>query len=214
MHLNAKLGWLLLAAICIPRFFLVLWANQTGNYGPIGLIMLLSAVIPFVLLTRSGRRDMGLTWPRPVGGLLLALLAGVALSLVLYLIGTGLYGGGYQNWYAYIGRSYGIPKGLSADELKQLFLIMAGTGMVFSPVGEELYFRGIVHAAFARSRGERRATLLDASAFALTHVAHFGLVYVGGGWTLYLLPTLIWVMAMFGASLLFTAMKRRTGSLW
>ena len=214
VRLNARLGWVLLAIVCIPRFFLVLWANQNGNYGPIGLAMLISGCIPFLLLSRGGRRRIGIRRPRGLSGLLLALAAGIAFSLLLYVVGTGLYDDSYQNWYAYIGRSYGIPAGISPDDRDLLFLIMAGTGMVVSPVGEELYFRGIVHAGFARSLGEARATALDAAAFALTHLAHFGLVWVGGSWKFYTLPALIWVAAMFVASLLFTAMKRRTGSLW
>ncbi len=31
---------------------------------------------------------------------------------------------------------------------------MAITGMIFSPVGEELFFRGIVHSSFAKSIGD------------------------------------------------------------
>lgn len=52
LNLDWKFGLFLIFPICIPRFALVLNANETGNYGFIGLIMLLSAVVPVVFLNK------------------------------------------------------------------------------------------------------------------------------------------------------------------
>ncbi|GAA5028622.1 hypothetical protein GCM10011506_14280 [Marivirga lumbricoides] len=209
-----KLGVFLLALICIPRFFLVLKANQTGSYGAIGAIMVVSALVPFLFLSRFGRNKIGIKKTNKIGALILALVAGVAFSLILYLIGTELYDTSYQNWYVYIAKSYNIPEVISADDKLILFISMAGTGMIFSPVGEEFFFRGIVHGSFARSIGEKRASFVDSSAFALTHIAHFGIVFIDGGWSFYLIPTFIWVLGMFLVSLLFFKTKQLTNSLW
>ncbi len=208
-----RFGLFLIALVCIPRFLLVLHANQTGNYGPIGAIMLVSALLPFVFLSKTGRRQIGIRGTEKIGVLALAFALGIGFSLVLYFLGEGLYGASFQNWYAYIGKSYNIPEGISHDDKLPLFAIMAATGMVFSPVGEELFFRGIVHGSFAKSMGEKKASLIDALAFALTHIAHFGLVYVNGRWNFYPVPTVLWVSAMFGVSLAFIAMKNTSGSL-
>lgn len=208
-----RFGLFLIALVCIPRFLLVLHANQTGNYGPIGAIMLVSALVPFVFLSKTGRRQIGIRGTGKFGRLALAFALGIGFSLVLYFSGEGLYGASFQNWYAYIGKSYNIPEGISHDDKLPLFAIMAATGMVFSPVGEELFFRGIVHGSFAKSMGEKKASLIDALAFALTHIAHFGLVYVNGRWNFYPVPTVLWVSAMFGVSLAFIAMKNTSGSL-
>jgi hypothetical protein len=53
---NWKFGLFLILVICIPRFVLVLHANETANYGFIGLIMLISAIAPFVFLSKYGRK--------------------------------------------------------------------------------------------------------------------------------------------------------------
>jgi uncharacterized protein len=90
---------------------------------------------------------------------------------------------------------------------------MALVGMTFSPIGEELYFRGIVHASFEKTLGETKATLVEAGAFALTHIAHFGLVFVSFKWSFFALPTLIWVISMFLLSLLFFIFKKQSGSI-
>ena len=80
---------------------------------------------------------------------------------------------------------------------------MAITGMTFSPIGEELFFRGIVHTGFANSIGDKKASIMEGSAFSLTHISHFGIVFINNNWGFYLLPTLIWVLSMFLVSLLF-----------
>jgi len=210
---NWKFGLFLIALVCIPRFILVLQANQSGNYGPIGAIMFVSAVVPFIFLNKYGRKKIGIRGTGKIGGLILSLIIGIAFSLLLYIIGIELYGNSFQNWYEYIAKSYNIPKGISGNNKLIIFAIMASTGMIFSPVGEELFFRGIVHGSFAKSIGDKKASVVDSLAFATTHIAHFGLVFVNGIWSFYPIPTIIWVIGMFLVSVLFFRMKKLTGSL-
>ncbi|QMU26874.1 CPBP family intramembrane glutamic endopeptidase [Adhaeribacter radiodurans] len=212
-NFNWKFGLFLVLVICIPRFILVLIANSTGNYGSIGLIMLISAVAPFLFLTKYGRKKIGLTRPRKYSGLVLALIAGLIVSFLLYYIGQSIYGNHYENWYNYIGRSYKIPTQINSHDKAILFAVVALTGMIFSPIGEELFFRGIVHASFANSIGEKKASIVDSSAFAVTHISHFGFVYINQQWHFLTTSTLIWVVSMFLVSVLFFVFKQYSGSI-
>ncbi len=214
LRLNWQFGLFLLLIICIPRFILVLKVNETGNYSIIGLVMLISALVPLVFLNKHGRRQIGIKSTKKIHYLVLALLVGIVLSLLLHYLGQGLYGNSYENWYEYIGKSYNIPEGISAQDKKVMFIIMAITGMIFSPIGEELFFRGIVHTSFANSLGDTKASIIDSLAFALTHISHFGLVFVNKNWDFYLIPTLIWVVSMFVVSVLFFQMRKHTSSIW
>ena len=213
LSFNWKFGLLLILIICIPRLFLVLHANITGNYGYIGLIMVVSAIIPFVFLTRFGREKIGITKTNKTHWLFLAFIAGLAVSVLLYFIGFALYSNTIQNWYAYIGQSYRIPAQIESGEKAMMFAIVAITGMIFSPIGEELFFRGVVHDAFRQSVGEKTASVIDGGAFAFTHLAHFGIVYVNNEWRLLVTPALIWVGAMFLVSFLFYYFRKRSASL-
>lgn len=210
---NWKFGLFLIFLVCVPRFILVLNANTSGNYGSIGMIMLVSALAPFIFLTKFGRKEIGLKKPEKYYWLLIAFVSGLVFSLLLYYLGQGLYGNSYENWYTYIGKSYKIPPDINLQDKRILFVIMAITGMTFSPVGEELFFRGIVHSSFARSIGESKASLVDSAAFALTHISHFGLVFISNQWSFLPMPAFIWVVAMFLASLLFFACKKYSGSI-
>ena len=85
--------------------------------------------------------------------------------------------------------------------------------MTFSPIGEELFFRGIVHASFAKSIGEKKASIVDSSAFAMTHISHFGLVFINREWSFLKAPTLIWVLSMFLVSVMFFIFRKYSGSI-
>lgn len=212
-NFNWKLGLFLILVICIPRFILVLHANATGNYSSIGAIMVISAIIPFIFLGKYGRKKIGITKPKSYWWLLIAFVSGLVFSFLLYYLGQVIYGNSFENWYEYIGRSYNIPAGINQQDKAVLFAIIALTGMTFSPIGEELFFRGIVHSSFAKSVGDKNASLADSSAFAITHIAHFGLVFINNQWNMLLIPTLLWVVSMFLVSVLFFIMKRYSGSI-
>lgn len=210
---NWKLGLFLILLICIPRFILVLRANASGNYSSIGAVMVISAIIPFIFLSKYGRKKIGITTPKNYWWLFIAFISGLIFSFLLHYLGQITYGNGYENWYEYIGRSYNIPAGINQQDKAVLFVIVASTGMIFSPISEELFFRGIVHAGFAESIGERNASLADSSAFAITHISHFGLVFIDNQWNLLVVPTLIWTVSMFLVSVLFFIMKKYSGSI-
>ena len=208
-----KFGLFLILIICIPRFILVLIANSSGNYGSIGLIMTVSAIAPFVFLSKYGQTKIGVTKPLNYRWLVVAFVAGLLASIFLHFLGQLLYGNTYENWYTYIRKSFKIPEGINPNDRTIRFAISAFIGVTFSPIGEELFFRGIVHSSFAKSIGDKKASIVDSSAFALTHISHFGLVFINNQWQFLTLPTFIWVSSMFFVSLLFVIFKKQVGSI-
>src|SRR5690606_22057988 len=111
------------------------------------------------------------------------------------------------------GKSYNIPPEIDPKSNLIMFGMMALTGMIFSPIGEELFFRGIVHSSFASSVGNKRASIIDSSAFALVHISHFGLVFNNQEWQFLTIPTVIWVLSMFSVSLIFYHFKKKSDSI-
>lgn len=175
--------------------------------------MVISAIIPFIFLGKYGLKKIGITKSAKYKWILVAFISGLLFSLLLFSLGQFLYHDSYENWYNYIGKSYNIPQGINSHDKAIFFIITSLTGMIFSPIGEEFFFRGIVHTSFASSVGEKHASLIDSSAFALTHVSHFGLVFINGQWKFLIIPTIIWVLCMFFVSILFIRFKRLSGSI-
>jgi membrane protease YdiL (CAAX protease family) len=204
---------ILLVAFGVVRVALVLQSNVTATYQAVGAIFVVMALLPWVLLTRDGRRRIGLVRPRwrwlPV-----ALLAGAASSVLIFAIATVVWGLTTSNPFVYVSLSYSaVPDPLPADDRIIFFAIFAAIGMLFSPLGEEVLYRGIAHTGLATRLGGRGASLVDAGAFAVVHLAHFGIVYLAGAWAFLPGPAAYWLLAMFGVSLLFTAFRILSRSL-
>lgn len=207
-------GILLLVVFGVVRVVLVLQANVTGSYSVVSTVFIAMAVLPWIVLTKSGRRRIGLVRPSRWRWVLPAALVGAATAALVHLIGSLFWGAEVSNPFVYIAQSYSqVPTDLDATDRLIFFAIFAVIGMTFSPIGEELLYRGLAHESFAARLGDRAAALIDAGAFALVHLAHFGIVYVSGVWQFLPFPALFWLTAMFGASLVFYTARRFTGSL-
>lgn len=209
-----RAGLFLVLLWSIPRFWLVLWASRTGAYQYVSLIFLSMWAAPFILLKREGRKAMGMRRPQNYSWLFIGLAAGLAYCALMFAFSHYAYGLAESNWLYYISGTYSnLPEVMDGKTRLTFFLIFAGIGMTFSPIGEELFYRGLVHENFRSSFGQQAASGLDSLAFALVHLAHFGLVYSAGSWKFLPGPALLWMAALFGLCLLFSHFRQRAGSI-
>lgn len=193
----------------------MLQADVTGQYQAVSVVFLLMAVLPWVLLTRSGRRRIGVVKPTRWRWMLPGAIAGAGACVVVFALFSMLWAGTMQNAFAYIGSSYSaVPADASVTDRATYFAIFAVIGMTFSPIGEELLYRGGAQECLRRRLGMTRAALVDAAAFAVVHLAHFGVVYTAvGGWAFLPAPASLWVATMFASALVFHAFRVLTGSI-
>lgn len=214
IRFSPLLGVMLILFFGIPRFILVLSAGRSGNYSMTSLIFLAMCLLPFVLLNRQGRKRIGLKAPAGSYWWIYALLIGMLACLAVYVTGTALYGHTVDNWFVYISKSFeaNIPVELAANRAR-VFLIMAAAAVTLSPLGEELLYRGLIHECFVPSFGEGQASMIDSAAFAITHLAHFGILNDAGAWGFHFIPALLWVLLMYFAGRLFFFCKYKGGSL-
>lgn len=134
---NWKFGLFLILIVCIPRFILVLNANYSGSYGSsIALIMTISAIAPFLFLTKYGRKEIGITKPQNFNWLFIGLACGLLASFALHFIGQLLYDNSYQNWYQYIGKLYNIPATITQTDKKVMFAISINWQKVLLDISE------------------------------------------------------------------------------
>jgi hypothetical protein len=169
---------------------------------------------PYLLLNRQGRKRIGLRKPNRRHWWIYALLIGIGACLVAFVTGTALFGQSTDNWFVYISKSYAtsMPMEFSINRTR-IFLLMAAAAVTFSPLGEELLYRGLIHECFVPALGEGQASMVDSTAFAITHLAHFGILYNAGNWEFHFVPALLWVMLMYFTSRLFFYCKIKGGSL-
>ena len=202
------LGIFLILLFGIPRFILVMNAGMTGQNQWVSIIFTLMFFTPLIFLKKEGRRDMGVRRASRPLWLLWAFLLGCGMCLFLFAFTRLIYGQEITNPFVYIASVT-----TTGDKSLLYFLIYLVITMSFSPVGEELFYRGVIHQAFKVELGDRKAALIDSAAFALTHLAHFGIIYAAGAWKFLPLPAFIWVSAMFLTCLVFNRARQESGSI-
>ena len=211
---NMMFGFVMILLLGVPRFILVLNANVTGSYNLISIIFLFMWIAPFIFLSKEGRRKIGIKKPSGAKWLLFSFISGILICAVMFLVARLFYDNTIANWFNYISRTYRVPANpLTADDRNIYFIIYSIAGITFSPIGEELFYRGIVHESFADKLRDNKASVIDSLAFALTHLAHFGIVYDAGQWNFLMLPALLWVFFMFLASRVFFIFRQQSGSI-
>lgn len=209
-----KFGVFLILLFAIPRFIIALNNAVHGGSQAIFLLYLSMWFIPFIFLTTKGRRLMGIKKPDKWITLFYAFLAGLAFCGIYYLITCWLFGNSVNNSFTYMSRVFGMSPEMMEAYRSRIFIASLVMGMTFSPVGEELLYRGMVHESFIDKFGTNKASIIDSLAFTLVHLPHFGIIYDAGEWSFPFFPALLWMFSMFILSRLFFKCKVLSQSIW
>ncbi len=211
---NWKFGIFLIVLFGIPRFILVFQANMSGGYGVAFIIFFIMWFAPLVFLTKQGRREIGIKRPNQYIRLLYSFGIGILSCAIIFGIFLLLFDKSLSNAFVYMGRVGSVPGSIS-DSDKFIYLIISAIPiMLFSPIGEEFLYRGVVHGSFVSRFGETKASVFDSLAFAFTHLANFGIIYNAGNWSFLPIPAFIWVLSMFLLSLVFFRCKLMCDSIF
>ncbi len=210
-----QLGLTLILVFGFLRIWAVRYGIESGNNSFLSVVFIAMALLPFLLLSKSGRKQMGIRRIQNPLWIPAGFLVGAVSCLLIYAIGQLAFGDTMSNWFRYIGSTYPLDFETVSDvDRKIYFWIIAGIGMTFSPFGEELLYRGLVHDSLAQKWSERTAAMLDSLAFGLTHLIHFGWVFHAGEWQLLSFPAICWVALMFATGLVFNLCKSMSNSIW
>jgi membrane protease YdiL (CAAX protease family) len=171
--------------------------------------------VPFLFLTASGRRQIGLT-ERGLnpGSMLLSVLAGAACGLAFFALGMAVYGDSPDNWCISI-RNY-----LHFEEMRgllsplELFCVYSLPAIFLNPVGEEILFRGFIQQSFTRRFGPAFATVVNSVLFALVYLSIHGLWRDAAGYHLRLASAAVALVLMACVGGVFTLCRTLSGSLW
>src|SRR5436190_289841 len=131
----------------------------------------------------------------------------------IWLLAVALFGSGDDNWFVSIARNYQRQMDTTGWDLLRLHLVFTVPAMIFSPIGEELFFRGYLQHVLERRFSARASTLAECAAFAAIHLCHHGLYNSAAGLGLRPLSGAIWMLLMFCAAMLFAWLRKRSGSL-
>jgi uncharacterized protein len=194
-------------------------SRATGVLGPASLRWLLPlgfvlmALIPWLLLDADGRRRIGFAQAADPRIYPLGILAGCVAALVCYALGRVLFGTGQDNWFVTIASNYHRVIDTTGWSALRLHLFFTVPALIFSPIGEEIFFRGYLQDALERRFSVRASTFTECAAFGVVHLCHHGLLLSAAGLTLRPVSGPIWAVLMFGVAFLFARLRKASGSL-
>ncbi len=204
------LAFLLSALFLAVRAFAML-----GPPGARGLFLLMCVAmiaLPWILLSPHGRYQIGLKFPTSAGYFGIALVIGAAAASLCFVLGVLLYGSSAENWFISVARSYHTQPtpGFTMLQLHLTFTIVA---CLFSPIGEELFFRGFLQKVLEQRLSVRASTHLEAGLFAVVHLCHHGVLVTAAGLALLPASGALWVLLMFALAWTLAWLRRASDSV-
>lgn len=178
---------------------------------PVGFVLM--ALTPYVFFRKEGRRRAGLRRPRRPQWIVLGILLGVVSAGLCYWIGVTLFGESNDNWFVSVRRSFPVTAEMASLSVAQLFWFVSIPSMIFSPLGEELFFRGFLQQTLEQRWSQRTGTIVDAGWFAAVHLFHHGILRIDGQVQILPLSGAIWLVLIFGTGVLFALLRQKTCSL-
>lgn len=200
-------------------FLILVLMRCIGSLGPLEsrMYIILSFIImwflPFIFFSKTGRRKMGLKKIEKPMWFLWSILLGVLSSLAIFLLGFLLFGHSDDNWFISILVQTGANQDIPGMSVFSLFLMFTIPSIVFSPIGEELFFRGMIQESVKEKKSKKKAIIINSLAFASIHLFHHGIVYNQNGLNFLVLPGILWFFLMIALSWIFTECRERSGSI-
>lgn len=207
-------GAVTLAALLFGAFFVLRYVGTLGGLpGALALMCVGMAAIVLLLLNQSGRAQIGLQRATSLRWFPLAIMGGAAWALIAYLLGMALFGPTAEHWFVSVAQSYRAQP-VAGLSVLQLHLMLTTAAMLFSPIGEELFFRGYLQRTLEPRYGANGSTAIQSTLFGLVHVLHHGLIVSAAGLALLPGSATVWVLLMIGIALICSWLRRVSDSLY
>ena len=213
-HANALvIGFLFAILFAAIRGFGMLGPRAVSPLIPLGFVVMM--ILPFIFLTSHGRRQIGLKRSDTLLPYITAILFGALAATLCFGLGILFFGKGPDNWFVTIANYYirQVPGAMDMP-LQRFFFIVTVPALIFSPIGEEIFFRGFLQDALQTRLTLKTSMLIESAIFGLVHLFHHGLVRTNGGIQFCPLSGMLWVVLMFVTACCFALLRKQSGSIY
>lgn len=194
--------------------------RAVGMLGPSGLRWLLPlgfcimAILPWILLTAAGRREIGFKCARSSSHYLTGMAWGLIAALLVFGLGYVLFGTTEDNWYVSVGNNYKRIMDTSAMSFWLLHAIFTIPAILFSPIGEETFFRGLLPKTLEQKLSRATSTVIECALFGLVHLVHHGVLLTTAGMEFLPVSGALWVVQMMLVAWMFAWLRVKSDSIF
>ena len=202
-----------LVALAAVRFFAVLSPYSLQELFFLQTVAMWA--LPFIFLTPTGRREIGLTaHGMTLFSMAASGFAGAVCGFLFFSLGMVLYGNSPENWCISIRNYLHVDEMLGLMSPLGLFGLYSLPAIFLNPIGEEILFRGFIQQAFTRRFNAAFATLVSSLLFGLLYLCLHGIWHDAAGFHLRLGSAALAVLLMACVGTVFTLCRTLSGSLW
>lgn len=200
--------WILAVFILDIHLFIRFGGLWNPLFIPLSMVILWP--LPWLLSNKEGRRSLGFKAPTSWNWMIYGPVLSLGALAICAGLAWGIFGTTDENWFVRhaitLGESLSqVPENTSFEAK---FWIVTIPAMIFSPLGEEFLYRGFLLKSFEAEWNYKTGMIVQASVFALAHLAHFGLLPFQP------LLILVWLPSMFIVALVFGWIVKKSGSIW
>ncbi len=171
--------------------------------------------LPWIFLSAQGRRGIGISKPRKwLPALALSGMAGSIAGLLSFALGWAMPHDSSNNLLAVVQKSLQLEQMRAAMPLGLILLATGVPAIILTPVGEEVFFRGIMQQAFTQRFNGIAATLVQGAAFGVVHLQLVALWHDAAGFHVRWIEVAATLVAGVLLAGLFTFCRMRSGSLF
>jgi uncharacterized protein len=171
--------------------------------------------LPWFFLSERGRQGIGLCKPRK--WLLVLALSGTGggiAGLLCFALGWATPQDSPSNLLVSVHHGLQLEQMRTAMSPGLIFVAIGVPALLLTPVGEEIFFRGIMQQAFTQRFNGIAATLVQGAAFGVVHLQLVALSHDAGGFHFRWLAGMAIVAGGVLLAALFTFCRMRSGSLF
>lgn len=171
------------------------------------------ALVPWLLLNKDARRQVGLKRSSRPREYPLAMALGLLASAAAFLLGMALFGNTPDHWFVSVAGSFQVQPTAHLP-LLAVFLMFTIPALIFSPIGEEIFFRGYLQRMLETRWSQRSSTMMEAAWFAGAHLIHHGIVLTAAGLSFRAFSGTLWFVLMFALSWMLAWLRKRHDSIY
>lgn len=171
--------------------------------------------LPWIFLSARGRHGISLCKPRKwLLALALSGIGGGIAGLLCFALGWATPHDSPSNLLVSVHHGLQLEQMRAAVPPGLIFVAIGVPALVLTPVGEEIFFRGIMQQAFAQRFNGIAATLVQGAAFGIVHLQLVALSHDAGGFHFRWLAGAAMVAGSVLLAALFTFCRMRSGLLF
>lgn len=174
----------------VSAIYGLMWLNAIGFCAYL--------VAPFLFWKQITPQGLGFSKPKSWKSVIIGILVCISLLPCEFFMSAFLVGNNTGNFFVVVSMNHIKTFQIQSEHIWNTFFLSALSLSIFSPLTEEIFFRGFLQKSFENSFGIHKANVLQALCFGIIHIAYCWIVKVDIRIVLNVVPCIALIGLVYG----------------